>query len=345
MRPVNKGSWPIDTKTKAPKVFKSDRKKDDDTYKKAKPDLICRLGPYCSYCETKLRDRDLHVEHMLPKSLHPSLRGDWGNFLLACGPCNEPKSNKDIKLDDVYWPDCDNTASIFDYQFQYQESGEEIVIIKVNSNLSQFQKQKAQRTLELTALNRYPDGPDEPTPGDQRYKDRTEAWNLANLSREMLKQNDNAKMREYIVIQAKDKGFFSVWMTVFRNDPDMLKRFIKAFPGTERECFDEHNNRPKPTISRKPQQPQNLETENDRKDKPVVNPSLTQTPRYQIADVIPLQYETSILDWLERSGRLIDRTSETDESLLDSEEEIAELIENDGKYDDDDDDDILVDDD
>ncbi len=76
------------------------------------------------------------------------------------------------------------------------------------------------------------------------------------------------------------------------------------------------------------------------------NPSLTQKPRYEIADVIPLQHETSILDWLERSGRLIDRASDTDESLLDSEEEIAELIENDGKYDDDDDeDDILVDDD
>lgn len=75
------------------------------------------------------------------------------------------------------------------------------------------------------------------------------------------------------------------------------------------------------------------------------NPSLTQKPRYEIAEVIPLQHETSILDWLERSGRMLDRTSETDESLLDSEEEIAELIENDGKYDDDDDDDILVDDD
>jgi hypothetical protein len=88
-----------------------------------------------------------------------------------------------------------------------------------------------------------------------------------------------------------------------------------------------------------------LEKENDRKDKPVVNPSLTQTPRYQIADVILLEYETSILHWLERIGRLIDRTSDNDENLLSSEEEIAELIENDGKYDDDDDDDILVDDD
>lgn len=75
------------------------------------------------------------------------------------------------------------------------------------------------------------------------------------------------------------------------------------------------------------------------------NPSLTEKPRYEIADVIPLQYETSILDWLERSGRLMDRTSDNDDVLLDPEEEIAELIENDGKYDDDDDEDILLDDD
>lgn len=74
-------------------------------------------------------------------------------------------------------------------------------------------------------------------------------------------------------------------------------------------------------------------------DQLIVNPSLTQTPRYQIADVIPLQYETSILDWLERSGRLLDRVN-TEEDPLDPEEEIAELIENDSKYDDDEDDTI-----
>lgn len=77
--------------------------------------------------------------------------------------------------------------------------------------------------------------------------------------------------------------------------------------------------------------------ENDDLSTPVVNPSLTQAPRYQIADVIPLEYETSILDWLERSGRLLDRNN-IEEDPLDPEEEIAELIENDSKYDDDDDD-------
>ncbi|WP_199317456.1 DUF3134 family protein [Planktothricoides raciborskii] len=566
MRPVNKGDWPKDPKTNDSKVFTSDRKIEDNTYKEAKKDLICRLGPYCSYCETKLDISTSHVEHKLPKSLEKyySLRGDWDNFLLACSPCNNAKSDKDIELDDVYWPDIDNTAWIFDYQFHQQKNGEEVVIIEVNSNLSQSQKEKAQITLELTGLNRYPGGPDEPRPADERYEHRTEAWNKAHRSLKLLQKLDDEEMRQDIVVQAKDKGFFSVWMTVFQDDPDMLERFMeeKAFPGTAREeCFDEHG-RPKPTISRpksstnvepqpsydshisddepeslleeeeetstepeaetpqpdaeflpvddsfrseensrslftrlidafsgnrqdyigdrdellsledsepesedflseesaesespdepeteteaidsesesedflseesaesespdepsaeteaidsepesedflseesaesespdepeteteaidsetKPedsmeteaidsepeqpeatvnrqpqptqtysipqQSPQYLETENDRKDKPVVNPSLTQTPRYQIADVIPLQYETSILDWLERSGRLMDRTSDNDENLLDSEEEIAELIENDGKYDDDDDDDILVDDD
>ena len=70
-------------------------------------------------------------------------------------------------------------------------------------------------------------------------------------------------------------------------------------------------------------------------DLPVVrNPSLTQKPRHEIADVIPLEYETSILEWLERSGRMIDRDSSA-EDPVDPEEEIAELIDNDNKYDDD----------
>jgi hypothetical protein len=45
-------------------------------------------------------------------------------------------------------------------------------------------------------------------------------------------------MQDMIVIHAVDKGFFSVWMTVFKDDPDMLNRFIAAFPGTCADCFD-----------------------------------------------------------------------------------------------------------
>ena len=34
------------------------------------------------------------------------------------------------------------------------------------------------------------------------------------------------------------KGFFSVWMTVFRDHCDMLERFIQAFRGTDSSSFD-----------------------------------------------------------------------------------------------------------
>jgi hypothetical protein len=45
-------------------------------------------------------------------------------------------------------------------------------------------------------------------------------------------------MRKQIVLNAQGRGFFSVWMTVFKNDPDMLNRLINAFPGTSGDCFD-----------------------------------------------------------------------------------------------------------
>jgi Protein of unknown function (DUF3134) len=40
---------------------------------------------------------------------------------------------------------------------------------------------------------------------------------------------------------------------------------------------------------------------------PFVNPALTERPRFQPAPVIAVRRETSILDWLEAQGRLLDR--------------------------------------
>ncbi len=40
---------------------------------------------------------------------------------------------------------------------------------------------------------------------------------------------------------------------------------------------------------------------------PFNNPALTERPRFQPAPVIPVRRQTSILDWLEAQGRLIDR--------------------------------------
>jgi hypothetical protein len=74
------------------------------------------------------------------------------------------------------------------------------------------------------------------------------------------------------------------------------------------------------------------------------NPSLREDPREQLADVIPIKQETSLLDWLETNNRLLARDSDED-SFLDDEEEITELMGvDDSAYDDDDDLDDDIDD-
>lgn len=71
------------------------------------------------------------------------------------------------------------------------------------------------------------------------------------------------------------------------------------------------------------------------------NPSLREEPRSQRAAVIPLKQESSILDWLENTGRLLARDNK-DVDYLDDDEEIADLMgADDNAFDIDDDDDDL----
>ncbi|MGD1896715.1 MAG: DUF3134 domain-containing protein [Phormidesmis sp.] len=80
------------------------------------------------------------------------------------------------------------------------------------------------------------------------------------------------------------------------------------------------------------------------------NPSVRQIPREDPADVIPLQRDSSILNWLEGTGRLIPR--EPVDSIGDEPEpeELADLMANEDKDDDvedntdDDDDDMSLED-
>ena len=103
MRPVTIGDHPED-EDGDPLVFTD--------YKQARDPLIERIGDYCSYCEIALPSQ-IDVEHVLAKTLHPALELEWTNFLLACKNCNTIKSNKDIELEDLYWPHRDNTLRAF----------------------------------------------------------------------------------------------------------------------------------------------------------------------------------------------------------------------------------------
>ena len=75
----------------------------------------------------------------------------------------------------------------------------------------------------------------------------------------------------------------------------------------------------------------------------IYNPSLREEPRDQRAAVIPVQQESSILDWLEKSGRLLAReVQEVEVGTPEDVDDINQFIsEDDNSFDLDDDSDDL----
>jgi hypothetical protein len=74
------------------------------------------------------------------------------------------------------------------------------------------------------------------------------------------------------------------------------------------------------------------------------NPSLREEPRDQKARVISTPRESSILDWLENTGRLRARDNNEFDSYSDDEEELNELMASEDSFDLDDDDDLDLED-
>jgi uncharacterized protein (TIGR02646 family) len=198
-------------------------------YGEALPHLTRRLGKYCSYCERRF-PAGLGVEHVRPKSRHPRLRRAWDNLLLGCLNCNPTKGRRAIRLPHYYWPDRDNTFRAF----RYLAGG----VIVVDPDLTPLQQARARRTLRLTGLDRVQGGSRRPSPRDERWNDRRKAWNLAQHALAHLRRDRSPELRAQIVDTAEQNGHWSIWMTVFKADPDMMRCFIRRFPRTARDCFD-----------------------------------------------------------------------------------------------------------
>jgi uncharacterized protein (TIGR02646 family) len=216
MRPVDRGS--------APRSYTK--------YQDAQADLINRIGDYCSYCERQI-ECNLAVEHIRPKSWVPMLRNDWSNFLLGCVNCNSCKGDKDIDIDDYFWPDADNTF----LAFEYLDAG----LVVTHPSLHHPEGVKAQATIELFGLDRDPGHPNKgkrPTSKDKRWLRRQEIWRIAKRELGRLQRDDTPNIRELIVEVAISRGLFSIWMKVFEHDPDMRCRLIRGFRGTAINCFD-----------------------------------------------------------------------------------------------------------
>ncbi|MEO1075190.1 MAG: HNH endonuclease [Bacteroidota bacterium] len=202
------------------------------TYGQAKPDLLDRLGDYCSYCERRI-ETHLAVEHVQPKSREPALELAWSNFLLGCVHCNSSKGDTPIDLEDFVWPDTDNTLRAF----VYEEGG----IVKPAPDLSPVLKAKAQALIRLVGLDKYPGNPDRsrrPSSSDLRWLRRLEALEKARRTRDIVENYDAPATRELAVQSFAGYGMFSIWYAVFEGDADMRRRLVEALPGTAANCFD-----------------------------------------------------------------------------------------------------------
>jgi uncharacterized protein (TIGR02646 family) len=219
MRPVARGAAPVGL------VIRE--------YADAREALRARLGPYCSYCEMRL-DASLAIEHVRPKSVHTALELDWNNFLLACPSCNSHKGDEDVLLSDYLWPDTDNTLRAFRYR--------EGCPLDANPELEPRLAALVDNTIGLLGLNCRPgDGlslGQVRQASDNRWRCRLEAWRLAQRAWGRLRRNDTPDMREQIIDQARQTGFWSVWYTVFKEDAAMRDWLIQEFDGTARDCFD-----------------------------------------------------------------------------------------------------------
>lgn len=210
---------------------------DYDDYAQSKPDLVSRLGPYCSFCERRVAT-NLAVEHVQPKALpaYAQLVGCWRNFLLACVNCNSSKGTKDVIFANILLPDRDNTY----HALLYLPDG---TIGPSAAAVAAGLGPMVDSTLALTGLDKAAlNSPD--VNGKQvaldRVRQRMEAWLVAADSLAEITTNPaTAALRKAVIKIATATGFFSIWMTVFQGDQDMLNRLVDAFGGTQASgCFN-----------------------------------------------------------------------------------------------------------
>ena len=206
-------------------------------YDEYKPFLVDQLDFFCSYCERRI-PTFLAVEHKQPKGLsqYALLICDWNNLLLACPNCNSAKKDKNVNLLDYFFPDRDNTF----YAFDYDEDGQVNPASHLSSN--PVLQKKAQDTIDLVALNKYHNPnwtTDEILQGAiQRFGQRLNCFKDAEISLIHYNANPSPQLAISISLTAKYSGFFSIWMRVFENCPEVRKEIINAYKGTAIDCFD-----------------------------------------------------------------------------------------------------------
>lgn len=236
MRPIDKGTVPLDDAGNPISV---------NDYVMWRRRLIERIGYYCAYCNMPL-SHALQVEHVVPKN-PPSgyTPGDplsWDNMLLACGPCNNTKSNKPVDAATYYLPENHNTNLPF--RIIPHNVDAEAAIVDVAIGLQPAQIRKAKDTIALTGLNVVDK---RQSIVDIRWKKRRQAIVSVEAAYDVYQQlkkingADLSKSASYMSIWAKDAGFFWLWFDKFKNEQEVLSALIRDLPGTAAVCYDSAN--------------------------------------------------------------------------------------------------------
>ena len=226
MRPIEKGDSPY---------------MEIASYQEAFPYLERRLGNYCSFCEMRVNNA-LAVEHKESKNSGGALT-KWENLLLSCTYRNSRKGEK-VKKGQGWrwlWPDEHNTFLAFSYEGEVPKINEEYL-----QRIGEEALNRAKALFEDLALDYRPCGKGKGIAGkkkDKRWERRFEALSVAEHAKQdwdMLKDTEfRERQLHNIENLAKGYGFFSIWMMVFREEPEIKKSLIQIFPGTAGNCFDE----------------------------------------------------------------------------------------------------------
>lgn len=217
MRPVNKGEAPTQKFVK---------------YQEAEPYLEERLGTYCSFCELPIKHVP-EVEHIEAKAEGGSLT-DWDNLLLSCKYCNTRKSTKIKKGEkgQCLWPDEDDTFHPYTYS-----NGIPQINLEFLAGKDTVYSKSAENLFALVNLGNIPS----PREKDRRFMERNEAYNNALISKDgwvRMKECDEKEIYlDLMICLAKNTGFFSTWMEVFKDDETVKYALIKGFRGTRESIF------------------------------------------------------------------------------------------------------------
>lgn len=220
MRALTKGLIPTDKNFKS-KVYL--------TYSQAKDDLRDRLGSYCAYCEAHIGS-NFTIDHVCPKSKNKSLTLLWENFLPACMTCNRAKSDTNECRIDYLFPDLQNTSFLYEYSE---------IEVKVKKSLPSDIKKLAQKTFDLVKLDRQFDSSKNT---DNRAYERNLAWNKAQEALKSLNARHLKEDYDYQIAANQCSGFFTLWLQIFKDYPEVKRKILENVPGSAMECYDRDYN-------------------------------------------------------------------------------------------------------